>query len=231
MTEQLKSAIEGLYGTFSGYLVPQRMDGCPCCVSLSDKDKIHLKSLKDLSADDISHYASKAMTTWGNVDDFKHYLPRIFELMLDDDFYPDAFVVLGKLEYGLWETWSDNEQQAIKTFLLEWWNYLLITKDRFDEDRFMEIAKKTGVKPLLDSWQINLNGPGFKIFVHFIFDHFQVYLYHPGKEISLEVMKDISIWLKANEGLLEQGYYDYEKSEPDFAQTISYAYDIVRQIK
>jgi len=54
------------------------MEGCPCCVSNEDKEKLHTKELRLLEESDISRYAFRALTTWGDIDDFKHYLPRIF---------------------------------------------------------------------------------------------------------------------------------------------------------
>jgi hypothetical protein len=40
------------------------------------------------------------MTTWGNVDDFKHFLPRILELCIDHDLGIHPFGIFGKLKYG-----------------------------------------------------------------------------------------------------------------------------------
>src|SRR5437588_624905 len=99
MTEELKLAIERLYQTFAIYPFKPTMEGCPCCVSDSDKEKIHSKKIRQLEGDDLSRYASKAMTTWGDTEDFKHYLPRILELLVTTDFIVDIIVVLDKLEY------------------------------------------------------------------------------------------------------------------------------------
>lgn len=113
------------------------MEGCPCCVSDIDKEKIHTKQLRHLEGDDLSRYAFKAMTTWGDTDDFKHYLPRIFELLSTTDFIVDTFVVLGKLDYGKWTTWATEEQKVIKDFLLAWWTDLTKNKSYFDKEAFI----------------------------------------------------------------------------------------------
>lgn len=65
MTEEFKIAIEGLYTTFSPYPSRASIQGCPCCVSQSDKAELHSKLLRQLEEKDISRYAFKAMTTWG----------------------------------------------------------------------------------------------------------------------------------------------------------------------
>ena len=91
MTDNLKISIESLYSIFSIYPFKSTMDGCPCCVSDSDKEKIHTKQLRELDGDDLSRYAFKAMTTWGDTDDFKHYLPRIFELLATTPTFEKSF--------------------------------------------------------------------------------------------------------------------------------------------
>jgi hypothetical protein len=65
MIDELKSAIEGLYETFSIYPFKSTMDGCPCCVSNSDKEKIHSKQLRQLDGEDLSRYAFKAIDCFG----------------------------------------------------------------------------------------------------------------------------------------------------------------------
>ncbi len=125
MTKELKIAIQTLYETFSIYPLKSTMEGCPCCVSNTDKEKIHSEQLRNLDEDDLSRYAFKAMTTWGDKNDFKHYLPRIFELLATTDFIVDTFVVLGKLEYGKWQEWEETEKTSITQFLLAWWTDLI----------------------------------------------------------------------------------------------------------
>ena len=109
MTEEFKIAIEELYKTFEKYPFKSTIEGCPCCVSDNDKSTLHSKQLRELEDDDVSRYAFKAMTTWGDVNDFKHYLPRIFELAATRKLIVDTSVILGKLDYGNWnETKAKN---------------------------------------------------------------------------------------------------------------------------
>ncbi|MGH9628063.1 MAG: hypothetical protein ACRD7E_06950 [Bryobacteraceae bacterium] len=63
------------------------------------------------------------MTTMGGVDDFLYFLPRILELLPDDDFvaYIDREVVFDKLRYGKWETWPADEQAAMRDYLRWAW--------------------------------------------------------------------------------------------------------------
>ena len=76
---QLQSAIEGLYRTFSRYPLPGQMDGSPFSVSDADQALLRSKDLRDLGPDELAHYSLDALTMWGWTDDFRHFLPRIFE--------------------------------------------------------------------------------------------------------------------------------------------------------
>jgi hypothetical protein len=229
MISALKAATENLYDVFSIYQMPVRMEGCPCCVSEGDKEKIHFKKLKEITGDDISRYAVKAMTTWGSVEDFKCYLPRIFELLLSNEFYPDLDVILGKLEYGAWHLWDQKEQEAVRTFLMAWWRQVLCDEGNFGNVNFTEIHKALGsVKPLLDVWEVDIEGNSFRLLVSLIFEYYSQYKFE--KSFSKEDYMELSHWIKRQESILEQGFYKYEKLEPDFAQNISYSYDIVHRI-
>jgi hypothetical protein len=58
-----------------------------------------------------------ALFVWGNVDDYKHFLPRIFELAVarESEFVDEA-IVFNKLHHGEWRSWPDAEQQAVEHF-------------------------------------------------------------------------------------------------------------------
>lgn len=76
----LASAIDDLYATFANYRV-DRVEGCPCCVSAEDIQRLHSRRLRDLTGEDLSRFAFKALSTWGTLADLKHFLPRILELI------------------------------------------------------------------------------------------------------------------------------------------------------
>jgi hypothetical protein len=122
----LRNSIKGLYQTFSRYLLPLHVDGCPHCVSDADHALIYAKDLRDWGPGELARYTFKALTTWGNEDDFRHFLPRIFELISADGgswTFPET--VFGKLAYGQWETWPSDERQAITTFFEALWSNVL----------------------------------------------------------------------------------------------------------
>ncbi|MDL2297367.1 hypothetical protein LJC68_10000 [Bacteroidales bacterium OttesenSCG-928-B11] len=224
MTNELKEAIENLYKTFAVYPSKSTMEGCPCCVSTSDKEKIHSKQLRNLNEDDISRYAFKAMTTWGDTNDFKHYLPRIFELLATTDFIVDTFVVLGKLGYGEWQTWKDAEKNAIIHFLWNWWTDTLKHKSYFDKEIFIEIYKLTGdIEQLLTRWALSFEDNSFSNFVDLVHDYYADLM---GKRTEFKELDNASIgklikWINNNSEILEKGYFHFADKDNLFAEKIS----------
>lgn len=224
MTDELKIAIEDLYKTFAIYPFKSSMEGCPCCVSNADKEQLHTKQLRQLEEEDLSRYAFKAMTTWGDTDDFKHYLPRIFELLATTNFIVDTFVVLGKLDYGKWRTWTENEQKSITYFLLAWWTNLIKNKSYFDKEAFTEIYKLTGnINQLLDRWKINFDDNSFKNFVELIYDYYNDLTNKKKefKELDEVSIKKLIEWIKLNSGKLENGFFYFEEKDKELAEKIS----------
>ena len=125
---RLAGAIEALYLEFSSYPLAPRVEGCPCCVSADDEALLRSKPLMRLTALDLHRYATKAMTTWGAAEDFKHFLPRLFELVTAEESITsemDEGTLFGKLTYAKWREWPQREQQVVTDYLDALWPYLL----------------------------------------------------------------------------------------------------------
>jgi hypothetical protein len=127
MNLELREAIEHLYKVFNKYPANPNMDGSPMYHDLAQWNRALLaKPLRELSMEeDLNIYYAKAMTTWGDLNDFKHFLPRIFELLTIMPTGIMEEVALGKLRYGHYETWPATEQAAIHWYLLAFWQVLL----------------------------------------------------------------------------------------------------------
>ncbi|MDI9309761.1 MAG: hypothetical protein QM535_06065 [Limnohabitans sp.] len=234
MTKELKLSIENLYEFFSVYPLGSEITGCPCCVSNTDKEKIHSKPLKELEGEDLDRYAFKAMTTWGNVEDFKHFLPRIFELLSTGNLLVDTFIVLGKLEYAKWTTWKETEQEVIKVFLLEWWTDMSNNRTYFDIYDFVEIYKIVGdLNQLLDRWEINFEDNSFKNLIYFIEYYFDDMANYDGwfKKAGSIFKDDIFQWFKSKKKIIEEGFFYYEKSNDEFVENISNALYLVENVE
>jgi hypothetical protein len=200
------------------------MEGCPCCVLDTDKNKLYLRQLQDLNEDDLSHYAFKAMTTWGDTNDFKHYLPRIFELLATTDFIVDTFIVLGKLEYGKWNYWPEAEKVSIKQFLLAWWKDVTKHKTYFDKSFFTEIYKKTNnIEVLLNCWTINFSDNSFLHFMDFVDSCYGDLKNKPKQfeDFDYASIEKLKLWVQEKSDLLEIGFFHFADIDKELADKIS----------
>src|SRR3954469_10678436 len=104
---ELESAITQIYSTFERYEI-ESLRGCPHCTSSREGDYLASRELEALTPDELERYARKAITTWGSVDDFKHFLPRILQISAHphQHFWVDVEIVFGKLGYAQFETWT-----------------------------------------------------------------------------------------------------------------------------
>jgi hypothetical protein len=118
MTSESRAHVHELYRVFARY--PLRpIAGCPCCVTGADEAALHRTPLRELSASALSTFARKAMTTFGDRDDYRHFLPRICELAEErpTGLGFELWLIRSKLEYGGWESWPEDEQRAIRRWL------------------------------------------------------------------------------------------------------------------
>jgi hypothetical protein len=134
LAPQLGSAIETLYLTFSKYPLHADTGACSCCHSSQDELVLHRKPLRALTLKDLSTYAMDAIYTWGAESDFKHFLPRLFELIAEFPRRGQAFVhpasVFAKLSYessvsSPWFSWPNDERLAISEYFWAVWDAVL----------------------------------------------------------------------------------------------------------
>ncbi|MCG7532689.1 hypothetical protein MHM98_15245 [Psychrobium sp. MM17-31] len=115
-----------IYQEFKHYPLKPSIKGCPHCELKSVNSSLHSKSLESLSWDDFQVFIFKSMTTFGDVEDFKHFLPRIFELYITDYWNApyDFELLLSKLTYAKFESWEQHEKKTIKVLYQSWVNQL-----------------------------------------------------------------------------------------------------------
>lgn len=126
--DELEAAINNLYVVFAAYPLRPHIEGNTYDITPEDHERIRSKPLRELSSKDISLFASHAIHLWGEVDDLKHFLPRIFELVATD---PDqwtysAATAFGALHLANWTYWPVTEQDAIHAFFIELWRHVLL---------------------------------------------------------------------------------------------------------
>ncbi len=155
----LSEATEQLYATFSPYRGGEDFVGCDCCVSTEQSKKLAGTPLRELTYEDLERYARKAMSTWGDVKNFKHFLPRLLELAIEHrDEFLDLAVVFGKLRCAHWQSWPPREVACVDDYLRAYWVYQLKLEidspqsDAIDTVLCAEGNALESVKPLLTAW-------------------------------------------------------------------------------
>ena len=126
MIPRLDAAINSLYEIFSMYPGNPKMDKSPVYGNAASwNEALYQKPLRTLSPDDLSRFAGKAISTWGTVEDYKHFLPRICELTAQFSPPYEEWIVFDKCVYGGWEEWPVREQAVLHEFLYAWFGALL----------------------------------------------------------------------------------------------------------
>lgn len=97
------------------------MVACPCCVSEDDIAALFSTPLSQLPAKNFSHYGWKAMTTWGEENEWKHFLPRLLELSLEADGPGGLGIewVGNKFSTVDWRAWPSQEVESLRDFWRE----------------------------------------------------------------------------------------------------------------
>ena len=158
-TVELRTAIENLYAVFGAYPLRDDTNACTCCHNPEDERRIHKASLRILKPEHLEQFATDALFVWGNVDDYKHFLPRIFELAVaHEGEFVDQAIVFNKLHHGEWRSWPDAEQQAVEHFFEALWPCVLnVQPHEFYgveiEDWLCGIAQALAdLSPYLNAW-------------------------------------------------------------------------------
>jgi hypothetical protein len=115
-------ARQDLYAAFRQYPLQATIDGCPHCELGEAESYLHARPLEEMTWHDFGVYLFKAMTTFGEVEDFKHFLPRLFELyFLDHGGAPySLFILFNKLNHADWTSWPQAEIASIQKYIQSW---------------------------------------------------------------------------------------------------------------
>jgi hypothetical protein len=155
----METVISELYRVFQPYRLGPDFSGCSHCVDPAETQRLAATDLRDLTLPDLDSYAFNAMTTWGEVCHFKHFLPRLLELGATDFREFLSFeVLLGKLEYGQWDDWPEVERRAVNTFLHEFWQSVIAAEITSPNDDSVDTAlcaigrACSSMTPFLQQW-------------------------------------------------------------------------------
>ena len=149
------------------------------------------------------------MTTWGSANDYKHFLPRIFELTAELRTPYEIWIVFDKLTLAGWTNWNENEQKSIHEFMIALWESIVN-----DNSEKAEWESKAGIKHLA------------KLLVEektSIFDRKKI----SGFYDKNENMEEFITWVFFDKMLekIQQKYFEFETES--FAGKISWAEQII----
>lgn len=159
---ELNAAVEGLYRTFSRYARPRAIECCPCgCSPPGATAHLIAVPLRELKFPELSDYSFSAMTTQGSVDDFRYFLPRLFQGMVEESYAYNPEILFGKLRHADWTKWPQDEISSLRVYLQALWRASLSSFPINDYlPAFLEIETvlasiaRTGedLEPYLEVW-------------------------------------------------------------------------------
>jgi len=165
------------------------------------------------------------ISTFGDVEDFKHFLPRILELMpnANSDILDD-FICYEKLNYSEWETWDIQEINAIDNYFTALW--IKIIKDESSSARDIESAleviyKYASVNKAFEIWEKHTSKNNLIYIIETALNGCQF----SNDEISTKFSKWIATSLILNK--IEELFF--ETADKELANRISIAFTMIQR--
>lgn len=123
MQEKVDAAVEELYRAFGTVPLIDHVDYCAHCVAPEQVEVLRQTPLRRLTAAHLGPLLFNAMSTWGDLAYFQHFLPRLLELTatgaMEDWSYPSF---LPSRLASCWTHGTAEQQAAIARFLAAWWS-------------------------------------------------------------------------------------------------------------
>jgi hypothetical protein len=167
---ELQGCIEELYDCFRKYpLRPKTNSG-----AISEAH-LHVVGIRHLPVAAFKDYLPRAMNSWGNVKDFKHFVPRLLELLATT--WPcDAFFMFTRLQAADWRHWPDVERAAVEKFFMVVWKIRLAQPFGNNNTTIGEFGYKTA------TW-MSLPAECFFDFLSYAYDEFSDFLCYWDQEL------------------------------------------------
>jgi hypothetical protein len=120
-------ASERLYTAFARHPLPASTSFCDHCVTAAQVAATRARPLHLLTAEALHPFMWHSLSTWGDETEFKHFLPRVLELIARDEVVDDSAVAWGVMNKvsACWLDWPDDERAAIEAFSGAWWRATL----------------------------------------------------------------------------------------------------------
>jgi hypothetical protein len=123
----LRLAVERAYEIFACYPLPAEIACCDHCVDPEENAVLRQVPLLELTPQQLARYAWESLGAWGAEADFKHFLPRLLDLLVHGAFDDPA------LPWGLMNKischsrcWPTKEREAIAVVARAWWRSTIV---------------------------------------------------------------------------------------------------------
>lgn len=121
--QRLKCALDDAYEVFAIYPRPKFLDASPVVRDVDGMFRdITSGPLRTLEADQLWRFAQSAVWTVGDVNDYKHFFPRILDLAATQGSLIGVETIAFKLK-NLWSEWPIRERQIIERVFLTAFEY------------------------------------------------------------------------------------------------------------
>ncbi|MBS1611254.1 MAG: hypothetical protein JST49_00375 [Bacteroidetes bacterium] len=154
-------------------------------------------------------------------------MPRILELAAKGELMVDTFVVLGKLEYTRWQNWKEDEQDAVREFVIQWWEHIANERTYYDRGDFIELYKVIGdIDVMLGKWKVEAKSKSIIVFIEFIYNEFSDLHSYKGelyKLLGREGAYKTTAWALHQKHTLQEAFFYMEETEPYMAERASNA--------
>lgn len=199
--DNLDTSVENLYHVFQRYLkLSEEL--------ISGDPKLCQKKLRQLTANDLWDFLFSALDGQEDIDDLRHFLPRMLELSVIELGTNEIWSVnslFEKISWAKWKDWTVTEKASIEAFILAWWEHTLT--DFPAVRRLSELLKAISfihndLSPYLDKMTFATNAEAYQHFNDSI-EFFE----NPKKFLSKAHASQVSEWLTKSTTLtwLDQG--------------------------
>jgi hypothetical protein len=173
----VSEALDDLYRVFARYPRPETFLACGCCFDgveveptgwngtsrpiVRARSPGGKKPLRELTLNDLEGFIGDVPLTSGDTALLKHYLPRAFELALQDEPLEDPGVVWGTItwsdppRFAPWTKWPREEQDAIVAFMVAAWTEHSTPRSTHASDVLEGVIYVAqDMQPFLDIWAL-----------------------------------------------------------------------------
>lgn len=227
--------IENLYTVFSNYNT-LGIHHCNCgCLNETIVKQLYTQELRQIDKDTLAYYHGSALYTWGDLQHYKYYLPRVCELIYkaQNNFYIGINELSIKLLYANWQNWAQDEIKAIEDFVLFNWNYYLHNIDEnINLDDFTAYIQLLNIDKFLLTFLENSSDLSTKKLVNFLYDEGQNILHKSFKINEINYQHSFIDFLGKGvlHSLLESSFFAQADINKDYAEKISIVLQMIEQL-